>query len=449
VQTDRSARTSHAASAARRCVLGAVRNYPAPELSGKGSQVQRLSARHASFCTRASEGAITKNNISGFMSEYPTHGRRDATAEARSVPQDGAAGAPQPRHMMPCACHCAACRAAGHGDGACVVLCAGLHALFDGKADVVDVLLRHYYGACGWGTVHIDAKIYCVQYGPAGDVIAAGSSDGRIHFICAQTGEKILCPLRAHSDWVKAVAWSPCGQWLASGGDDKMVYVYDTKTFDVKWPLRGHSARVNCVDFSPDGLTIASGSGSQFENDNSVRVWDAKTGKQLWQLTGHQRQVSSVHFSPDGKRIVSGSWDSTVRVWDPSTGEQLCQLTGHQKHVSSVHFSPDGKRLVSGSWDKTVMVWDPSTGEQLCRLRVDSMVFCLSYAPSGDMLAVGDCDGNIHFFNAQGEKLQSPVRGHSAVVRSVCFSSDGKQLASGSEDTTARNWDPATRASLS
>ena len=66
--------------------------------------------------------------------------------------------------------------------------------MFDGKADVVDLVLRHYYGAGGWGTVRLDAKITCVQYGPAGDVIAAGSIDGRIHFICAQTGEKFLCP---------------------------------------------------------------------------------------------------------------------------------------------------------------------------------------------------------------------------------------------------------------
>ena len=112
-------------------------------------------------------------------------------AAARNAPQNGAAGALQPRHMTPCACHCTACRAAGHSDGACVVLCAGLHALFDGKADVVDLVLRHYYGACGWGTARFDAEIGCVQYGPAGDVIAAGGEDGRMHFICAQTGEKI------------------------------------------------------------------------------------------------------------------------------------------------------------------------------------------------------------------------------------------------------------------
>ena len=164
------------------------------------------------------------------MSEYPPHGRRDATAEARSAPQNGAAGAPQPRHMTPCACHCAACRAAGHGDGACVVLCAGLHALFDGKADVVDLVFENYYGACGWGTVRFDADIHCVQYGPAGDVIAAGSSDGRIHFICAQTGEKILCPLRGHSAVVRSVCFSSDGKQLTSGSEDKTVRNWDLAT---------------------------------------------------------------------------------------------------------------------------------------------------------------------------------------------------------------------------
>ena len=159
------------------------------------------------------------------MSEYPTLGQRDATAEARSAPQNGAAGAPQPRHMTPCACHCAACRAAGHGDGACVVLCAGLHALFDGKADVVDMVLRHYYGACGWGTARLDAEIRCVQYGPAGDVIAAGDDTGRIHFICAQTGEKILCPLRVDkhdpevmSHVLMVMSWEPLTTMLGLSG---------------------------------------------------------------------------------------------------------------------------------------------------------------------------------------------------------------------------------------
>ena len=103
-----------------------------------------------------------------------------------------------PEHMTPCACHCAACRAAGHGN-ACVVLRVGLLRLFRGKTDIVDLVLRHYRGASGWGAARFDAAIHCVQYGPAGDVIAAGDALGGIHLICAQTGEKIMCLVKGHA----------------------------------------------------------------------------------------------------------------------------------------------------------------------------------------------------------------------------------------------------------
>ena len=272
------------------------------------------------------------------QTEYPTHGRWNATAEARSAPQNGAAGAPQPRHMMPCACHCAACRAAGHGGGACVVLCAGLLALFDGKADVVDLVLRHYYGACGWDTVHIDAGmmlngfysggIYCVQYGPAGDVIAAGSSDGRIHFICAQTGEKILCPLTAHRDRVTGVCFDPTGKTIVSCSWDKTIRFWDSATgAAIGSPVIGHSDYVRSVAWSPDGTKLASGS-----EDKTVRIWEAATGKQLWQLRCDSA-VRSVAYSPDGTKLAAGldyPSDSVV-VFDTQNNEQICSLTGHTR----------------------------------------------------------------------------------------------------------------------
>jgi WD40 repeat protein len=87
---------------------------------------------------------------------------------------------------------------------------------------------------------------------------------------------------------------------------------------------RTHTDYVTSVAFSPDGNRIVSGS-----DDKSVRVWDAKTGEQLRELQGHTDSVTSVAFSPDGNRIVSGSDDKSVRVWDAKTGEQLRELQGH------------------------------------------------------------------------------------------------------------------------
>jgi len=121
-----------------------------------------------------------------------SRGKRARGADLRSdrgMPEAaGSARQSQTRHMTPCACHCAACHAAGHGSGVCVLLCAGLHDLFEGQHDAVDVVLRQYYGACSWGTARFDEAIRCVRYGPAGDVIAAGGGGGGIHLICAQTG---------------------------------------------------------------------------------------------------------------------------------------------------------------------------------------------------------------------------------------------------------------------
>ena len=83
--------------------------------------------------------------------------------------------------------------------------------------------------------------VTCVAFKPDNPNIVVSSSYDETIKTWDITSGSCLSTLKAHSDWVQAVAWSPCGQWLASGGEDKMVYVYDTKTFEVKWPLTGHT----------------------------------------------------------------------------------------------------------------------------------------------------------------------------------------------------------------
>ena len=75
--------------------------------------------------------------------------------------------------------------------------------------------------------------------------------------------------------------------------------------------LSGHSRSVNSVSFSPDGQILASGS-----DDRTIKLWEVKTGKEIKTLSGHSYDVNSVSFSPDGKILASGSRDKTIKLWD-------------------------------------------------------------------------------------------------------------------------------------
>ena len=73
--------------------------------------------------------------------------------------------------------------------------------------------------------------------------------------------------------------------------------------------LAGHTDTVRSVAFSPDGQHIVSGS-----DDKLVKVWSVSARKEVASLAGHTNCVYSVAFSPDGQHIVSGSDDNLVKV---------------------------------------------------------------------------------------------------------------------------------------
>lgn len=272
-----------------------------------------------------------------------------------------------------------------------------------------------------------------VAYSPDGQYIASGSGDNTISVWDASSTQETITFKNGHTGYVSSVAFSPDGQRIASGSGDNTIKVWDVFSRKETRTLEHHTDVVYSVAFSRDGRYIASGS-----RDNTIKVWDvsgdeASPNREPETLKGHTDDVYSVAFSPDGQYIASGSRDNTIIVWDASSGQELHTLNGHKGYVSSVAYSPDGQRIASGSGDNTVRIWDASSGQTVETLSGHrDGVLSVAFSRGDGRLVSGSADGTILVWDvSDGEKTHT-LTGHTGCVYCVAFSPDGLQIASGS-----------------
>lgn len=163
---------------------------------------------------------------------------------------------------------------------------------------------------------------------------------------------------------IGALAFSPDGTLLATGGDDGRIFLWEIPSGKQVRSLDGHKGRICALVFSPDGRRLASASG-----DETVALWNPIEGQRLLSGEGHEGCVLSLAFSPDGKTLASGSFDNTIRLWDVPTNKLRGTLAAHDGAVSALAFTPDKQLLLSAGYDRRVVFWDAQKGSERQRLQ--------------------------------------------------------------------------------
>lgn len=284
-------------------------------------------------------------------------------------------------------------------------------------------------------TMATPAIIYAVAFSPDGKHIVSGGVDKTLRLWNREDGSVVMT-FKGHRNFVNAAAFAPDGKTLASGGEEGAVKLWNVEDGSCLNTLKGHGDSVSSAAFFPDGKRLATGS-----TDGTVRVWKLKARKPERTIGAGLGYVYSVAVSPDGKYLAAGGAGSSVKVWDAATGARRLTLQGHRGAVNSVAFSRAGDYLVSGSDDGTVKVW--RVGDGVCEKTFGAgrdPVLSVAYSPDGAYVFGGGGDRQVYAWGVSQGNLVRTFQGHGGSVKSMAFSPDGKYLATGSFDRTVRLW---------
>jgi eukaryotic-like serine/threonine-protein kinase len=232
---------------------------------------------------------------------------------------------------------------------------------------------------------------------------------------------------------------SPDGRWIALGGDQHDIWVYDTKTKKER-TLRGHTDQVYSFSFASDGRRMVSAS-----DDGTARVWDLY-GSDSTALRGHDDDVYRARFSPDGGWIATASLDGSARLWDVAGGA-VRVLGPDDGPIMAMKVSPDGAIITAGPGFASR--WDLTTGQKASVAALPPVGPRKTYwkqstplvKQDGSVVAsIGDDDTIL----VQAGGTRRVLAGHKGWITQVELSKDGTTMYSGARDGAVREWDVAT-----
>jgi WD40 repeat protein len=285
-------------------------------------------------------------------------------------------------------------------------------------------------------------EVAALTFRPDGLQLASSDLDGAVKLWDLGRRSDVR-PLARFRGLAGGLVFAPGGRLLAVA-PQQMRPPPDTtsevRVFDV---LTGQEVRRlpggTDVAISPDGRWLAAGG-----REEGVTLWDLRTGQEVRTLGGRKHQCRRLAFSPDSGRLASAGIDGVVHIWDPKTGQEVASWQADVERLDAVAFSPDGGRLATAGKGGGVSLWDCATGHRLDHLEPSASFHAVAFSPVGGRLAACGKDDVIHLWDADTGRLLHLLRGHRSSVADVAFSPDGQRLVSGGEDRAVKLWDVET-----
>lgn len=186
-----------------------------------------------------------------------------------------------------------------------------------------------------------------LQCSPAGhEILAIDFGENAVMRMSAESGQALATlTLRDPRD----VDWSRDGA-LAAIASLNDVVLFNPRVTDPFARIASHQAAANCLTWHPGGQFVASGG-----QDRIVLITDVTRRQTVTTLQGHRASVTAAVFSPDGKCLATADVQGTIKLWHTATWQFLYDLATAGETCHKLSFSPSGDRLTAQFADRVLV----------------------------------------------------------------------------------------------
>ncbi|GJQ73751.1 hypothetical protein Trydic_g14083 [Trypoxylus dichotomus] len=240
-------------------------------------------------------------------------------------------------------------------------------------------------------------------------------------------------------------------QYLATGGSDSVVRLWDLEHQTCLLCLKGASGVVSIVEFHPVEKWLF-GSG----DNTKINMWDMKNGKLHKVFSGHYSRISSLCFHNDYKHFISAGRDKVLILWNidsPSAlktipvyecVESVIPLPSKFKLPHNVCIQSDSFYVATAGSKGVIRIWDITNCKEICVTQFvgfsDEILDALYVGEDDSHLAIATNSADIKLYKDSSMSC-TLLRGHSDLVLALSKCPDKPTLmASSSKDNSVRVW---------
>ncbi|KAF9586232.1 ubiquitin-protein transferase activating protein [Lunasporangiospora selenospora] len=187
-------------------------------------------------------------------------------------------------------------------------------------------------------------------------ILSSGCRDGSIWNHDVRIQNHKVAELINHSNEVCGLTWREDGMQLASGGNDNLVNIWDSRSITPKFTKTNHTAAVKALAWCPwQNNLLASGGGTY---DKQIHFWNSTTGARL-NTVNTVSQVTSIIWSKDYREFVTshGYPDNNLSVYGYPSLSKVIDIPAHDSRVLHTSLSPDGQTVATLASDQNLKFW--------------------------------------------------------------------------------------------